>query len=241
MNDRQLQFIITGAIIGGVWGLIASLRKAASSPKSPAPKPSHGGVWSKSGTIHGCAERGDTAGVEAQLSAGAAKDSQDQFGCTPLHLAAFKGYLPVVSTFLAAGANVKARDKSAETALHKAAAGNHKEIVSALLSAGAEVDAKDRNGGTPLHQAAGCGSTDTIPILLDAGANKNAMFNEDSITPLHLAAVGGKDKAVALLLAAGVNATIKSRQGKTALDLAKMKGHLSTITLLNDCANKKAT
>lgn len=51
-------------------------------------------------SIHLAAEKGDRAGVEAQLATGTAPDSRDRYGNTPLHIAAFKGDLPLVSALL---------------------------------------------------------------------------------------------------------------------------------------------
>jgi hypothetical protein len=94
-------------------------------------------------SLHVFAEKGDKAGIEAQLAAGAAADSRDAHGNTALHLAAYSGHLPAVSALLAAGADKDARNKEGQTALYLAEARHHAEIVSALLAAGADKEGRD--------------------------------------------------------------------------------------------------
>jgi hypothetical protein len=76
MNDRQTTFIVVGAAIGALWGLIASLTKAGRSTSPPGRKTPPGGLWSKPGSLHASAEKGDKAAVEAQLAAGAPEDAK---------------------------------------------------------------------------------------------------------------------------------------------------------------------
>jgi cytohesin len=233
MNDRQTTFIVVGAAIGALWGLIASLTKAGRPASPPARKTPAGGLWSKPGSLHASAEKDDKAAVEAQLAAGAATETRDQYGCTPLQIAAFKGHSSAVSALLAAGANANSRDNDGETPLHKAAPGNHTEVVLALLNAGAEKEVKDKKGGTPLHKASMTGALETVVALLNAGTNKDAILDELTLTPLQMAAITGKDKVVSVLLAAGANKEIRSKQGKTARDLAQAKGHTRVVRMLD--------
>jgi len=103
------------------------------------------------------------------------------------------------------------------------------EQVQAAINAGAKIDDRDPVGATPLMRAAAWNKNpDVITTLLNAGAkiDHKDIFGE---TPLMLAAFYNENPAVIMtLLNAGADPTIKSGDGKTALDYAqgnaKLKG-----------------
>jgi hypothetical protein len=75
------------------------------------------------------------------LAAGAAVDAVDRLGCTPMHLAAASGNVPLIRRLLAAGGRVDA----------SAAPGSI------------------RDGDLPQHYAAGRGRCEALELLLDSG------------------------------------------------------------------------
>jgi hypothetical protein len=123
-----------------------------------------------------------------------------------------------------AGAKIDDRDNDGETPLMYAAWFNENpEVIKLLLDAGARIDDKDVIGRTPLmHAAMYNKNPDVIQLLLDAGAmidDTDDVFGE---TPLMYAAAGNENpEVITTLLNAGADPTIKSKEGKTALDYAQ--------------------
>ena len=164
----------------------------------------------------------------------------DEYGRTPLHLAAQEGRTETVLFLIAAGAKVNAKSQNGRTPLHWAAENDHKETVQALIDFGAEVNLADNSGDTPLHWAAYKGCTETLEALLNAGANMDAR-DGNGYTPLHVAAQKGRTKTVLALIAAGADLNARDQDGVTPLHLAAYKGHTETLeALLNAGANVNA-
>jgi ankyrin repeat protein len=93
------------------------------------------------------------------LLAGAALDTVDGSGMTPLLTAAKSLYLltddktEVLQQLLSAGVSVQDMCPARRTVLHYAAQGGCADAVQLLLQAGADVVAVDANGQTPLSYA----------------------------------------------------------------------------------------
>ncbi|KAL6715324.1 hypothetical protein ACLMJK_007590 [Lecanora helva] len=107
-------------------------------------------------------------------------DAEDEFGNTPLSMAALNNHLDVVKTLLnkpsmdATRASRPGVWSHLETALYAAAMNHHIAMVALLIEHGADVNAANALGDTPLMLASRGGSMATINILLDAGASVNA-------------------------------------------------------------------
>jgi len=89
--------------------------------------------------------------VQAQPALVSSKD--EQFGQTPLHVAAFNDHKDVAEFLLANKADVNAKAKNGSTPLHLAAAKGYKDIVELLLANKADVNALDNDGWSPMHSA----------------------------------------------------------------------------------------
>lgn len=110
--------------------------------------------------------------VHFLLQQGADGDkSVNQWGETPLMLAAKSDFAQAVRILLDHGADPKRANHFDETALHFACQHYTVATVTALLDAGADVNAQDRTGQTPLHIAAHKNRRDVVKALLDAGAD----------------------------------------------------------------------
>ena len=136
------------------------------------------------------ARKGDVRKVRELLDRGANVNARDEYGWTPLHLAAYRGYAEVARLLLDRGANVDARDDVGDTPLHWAAHDGHLDVVELLLEHGADVNARAKDGATPLHAAAVNGRVDVVELLLEWGADASVM-DKGGLTPADLARRGG--------------------------------------------------
>jgi uncharacterized protein len=102
----------------------------------------------------------------------------------------------------------------------------HAEIARLLVAGGADVNAPSRNAFrvAPLHSAVASGDLQLVELLLENGAlPESEEFLE--ATPLHSAAAHGNLPMVEKLLAAGANPGRRTKDGKTAAELARQHGH----------------
>ena len=105
--------------------------------------------------------------------------------------------------------------------MHDAARANDVALVNELLKQGAELEWRDPRGGrTALAIACRNGSDEAAEALCAHGAELDAR-DDSQRTPLMLAAWEGHTKICEMLLALGADPSLKSKQGKTALDCAR--------------------
>jgi hypothetical protein len=115
------------------------------------------------------ANEGQEAIVQYLLDHGAAVNVRDDYGRTPLILAAH--HYPnqsVVKLLLKAGADVNARDGDGKTALMLAAPQGDPETVRFLLHHGADLSARNRWGQTALGYAVAAHQTAVVHMLKQA-------------------------------------------------------------------------
>ncbi len=156
----------------------------------------------------GCAMLGDVAVIEALRKAGVRFDAiRDQFGATPLHMAAKAGALGVLEALIEARADVNARAADGSPPLHNvvlyADAEALREVIDIFARTGAAprdlVNAGDVFGETALHKVAACKSTylvEKMEILCAAGADINRT-NAEGETPRGVLAFARKVLAMA--------------------------------------------
>lgn len=115
----------------------------------------------------------------------------------------------------------------------------HREVLHLLIARGADVAAPARNAlaVTALHSAV---ASDAAPVdlaiveaLLDAGAPVNVPHLGGG-TPLHTAAFTGDAAVARLLLARGADPMARTDDGKTAVDVARERGHEDLARLLEE-------
>jgi ankyrin repeat protein len=126
------------------------------------------------GKFHRFIIKGDLIAVLELIASGVDADVRNQFGWTPLMLAAGEGHTPIVSLLLAAGADVRAVNNYGASALAYAALRGEWLTVQVLIDAGAPVDV--RPNGVSLLEFAGWGdgrkkTQRHFQILREAGAN----------------------------------------------------------------------
>ena len=104
----------------------------------------------------------------------------DEFGYTPLHVAAITGSADVLEILLNARAlrgihGVDPLDERRQTPLMRAAARGNEGVVRMLLLARADVNAEDQDGMKPLSIATFGKRSNIQEILLSYGANKDSL------------------------------------------------------------------
>ena len=176
---------------------------------------------------------GDLADVRLQLAATPASLEQGRDKTrSPLAQAVLRNKTEIALLLLDSGAKPDALDGSQRSILHLAVERNNPALVTALLKAGAKPDVRDKDGWTPLHHAAAKNQVPSAKALLAGGANP-MVLSELGGTPLHEAAASGSAEMVQLLLDHKVDATLKSKQGVTALDIAKKYHNQAAIAILS--------
>lgn len=141
---------------------------------------------------------------------------------------------------------MESMDRLKESFLFAAAQGGNTEDCESLLEIGANIEWRNPEGDTPLlvrnyrgmdvfcrimillyfvlpQAAARRGHCDTIQSLLVHGANVNAI-GKDSLSALHVCCLRGDCKALNVLLQSRPSLTLRTKDGKTALEIAETKG-----------------
>jgi ankyrin repeat protein len=107
------------------------------------------------------------------------------------------------------------------------------DSVRALLDAGAKVDETDSDGITVLGWAAIANRTDVARLLIQRGADVNHIDGKGMTPLLYAASIDFGDSAMLdLLLKSGAHAGARTKEGLTALDLARKYKHTHLIPRL---------
>lgn len=196
----------------------------------------------RSTPLHMAAERGDLAGVQALLAAGAGVDVRDTGGTTPLFLAAEAGHTAVVRAVLAGGADPRVSNAAGESPLYIASLRGHLAAVVALLEGFAARGLTwldpDLYGDcwTPLMAAAVANHTEVAQCLLQAAGASGSLrcvsaVNKYGQSVMHIAARNGSGPLLSLLLSAGGGALVGRRddKGDTPVDVARKNRHVAAL------------
>uniref|UniRef100_A0A8C1XBS0 Ankyrin 2a, neuronal n=1 Tax=Cyprinus carpio TaxID=7962 RepID=A0A8C1XBS0_CYPCA len=164
----------------------------------------------------------------------------NQYGLTPLHVAAHYDNQQVAMMLLEKGASPHATAKNGYTPLHIAAKKNQTQIASALLQYGAETNALTKQGVSPLHLASQEGHTEMASLLLERDAHVSAA-TKSGLTPLHLAAQEDRVQVAEILVKHEANVDQQTKLGYTPLIVACHYGNVKMVNfLLQNGANVNA-
>ena len=157
-------------------------------------------------------------------------------GGTALMQAAVTGNATLLSLFINAKANVNAQSNPGITALIDATRVGKLNTVEILLKAeGIDKELANKHGVNPLLACCKYNQPEAAKILLAEGCNKEFAAPEGTtfsgLRPLTFAAQEGHVEVVKILLEAGCNVDATSN-GKTALEIATVKGHAVVVDLL---------
>ena len=164
-------------------------------------------------------------------------NGRDRDGFTALIHAAERNHVPTINALAAAGANLEESVDGGFGPLSLAIESNKFLAAKALIELGASVNvAAGTDQVTPLMVSAsqlavgeqakeierrqGLRSTDIATALIERGANVNAV-NVHGVSALMIASARGNIPMLGLLLEAGADPNLKSKAGKTAIDIAR--------------------
>jgi predicted component of type VI protein secretion system len=122
-----------------------------------------------------------TTDVKTEIENGVDVNFGDEYGETPLHIAAEYGSPENIQMLIEAGADVNSKTASGYTPLHVAAEIGPPENVQVLIDAGADINIGNNNGDTALHLVEP--DLDKIDILTDAGSDYNRLNNDGEPPP----------------------------------------------------------
>ena len=123
-------------------------------------------------------ESGDVAAMDGLLRKGLEVDCTDEYGITPLMIAARTGQLGAVQRLIAAGARIDACSLFG-TPLMLAALYRHHQIMHELIEHGAHVGVTNELGRTALWYARVADDDEEVQMLIAAGA----VAQGDSVAP----------------------------------------------------------
>lgn len=172
--------------------------------------------------------------VASHLREGGSANLHDDYGTTPLHLAALFGSPEMVALLLDYGASPNAVDKRGASPL-MFAAGDAKK-VKLLLDRGADVHLRSALGNTAIVAAASyVDNLDVVKQLLDRGADLHG-HNRNNVTPLAAAVYCGDAKAVRFFLDQGCKPqtihNLFGSAGNSLLVVAAQNGHAEIVDML---------
>lgn len=173
----------------------------------------------------------DAVRARKMVEEGAAVNSRNCAGETPLMLWIKAGDPDMVSWLIGKGADVNLAAINKSTPLMAAAFAGRTDIMRALLDAGADVGREDQVFKTAMVYAAAQGHGEAVVLLLERGVDVNRQYAHN-LTALMWAAGYGKTDCVRELLDRGADPKLKDDRGKTARDIAQDQGFEETAVLL---------
>ena len=187
--------------------------------------------------LHAAAQKGDVAQIEKLVAGKADLNARASNGRTPLHVATFARQRAVIQALAKAGANLNLLENDLYDGITIASVADDEETLRVLLALGASAKlTTSRYDGTALIAAAHLGHDGVVRQLIQAGAPL------DHVNNLHWTAVieaivlgdGGKRHQATLkaLIDARANLQLKDRTGTTPLQLARSRGYLEMVKIL---------
>ncbi|XP_067304688.1 inversin isoform X2 [Pseudorasbora parva] len=176
--------------------------------------------------VHAAAVNGDKNTLQKLITESRLRDSEDQFGRTPLMYCVLADRLDCAEVLLKAGAAVNKTDHSQRTALHLAAQKGNVRFMKLLLSRHADWRLKDLEEMTPLHLATRHSSSKPLSLLLKHMAPGEVDTQDrNKQTALHWSAFYNHPEHVKLLIKHDSNIGIPDSEGKIPLHWAAHNKH----------------
>ncbi|KFQ83404.1 Ankyrin repeat and SOCS box protein 3 [Phoenicopterus ruber ruber] len=160
--------------------------------------------WSGWNSLHQASFQGCTEIMKILLEKGASKECEDDFGITPLFVAAQYGKLESLRLLVSHGADVNCQAKDRATPLLIAAQEGHAECVELLLSKGADPNlyCNEDNWQLPIHAAAQMGHKKILELLIPI-TDRICDKGKGKVSPVYSAVYGGNKECLEMLLKEG--------------------------------------
>jgi ankyrin repeat protein len=175
-------------------------------------------------------------GAEVRIAAG---QHAPMFNASPLFLAAYSGNTDILPRLQKAGGNVDERmvliGTSSTTPMAGGVRSGNVSVVRKLLDMGVSADEPEPSGLTLLDRAVLGNQVEVAKLLIARGADVNHT-DRIGFTPLLYAAYidFGDSAMIDLLLKSGARADVRTKDGLTALDLARKYKHTHLIGSLEN-------
>ena len=175
----------------------------------------------------------DQARLRALVASGVSLDARSMVaGYTPLHLAAFKGSVPLTRLLLELGADPNVLADRAMCALIVAVVNRAPLEVLELLAGHGAVAAPNVDGFGLVHAIAETDHVEYLAWAVARGLDLEAR-TRNGHTPLHIAAGLGHVEALRALLAAGADRAARDSEGKTPRDVAVAEDKPAAVAALD--------
>ncbi|XP_029877226.1 ankyrin repeat and SOCS box protein 3 [Aquila chrysaetos chrysaetos] len=160
--------------------------------------------WSAWNSLHQASFQECTEIMKILLEKGASKECKDDFGITPLFVAAQYGKLESLRLLVSHGADVNCQAKDRATPLLIAAQEGHAECVELLLSKGADPNlyCNEDNWQLPIHAAAEMGHKKILELLIPV-TDRICDKGKGKVSPVYSAVYGGHKECLEALLKEG--------------------------------------
>ena len=188
--------------------------------------------------LHHACKRNKYKQAEVLLQNGANVNikGRDEWGYTPLHWVAQKGYSDIIRLLRKHNALMNKLDKKGCSALKRAYDNDKFEALKVLISCGANPNIFMSNDETLLHHACEFNKYKHAKVLLENGANVNIKGrNEWGYTPLHWAAQKGHSDIIRLLRKHNALMNKLDKKGCSALERAYDSNKFITMGVLINC------
>ncbi|XP_078279590.1 inversin isoform X2 [Rhinoraja longicauda] len=181
--------------------------------------------------LHAAAVNGDKCALHKLIAANPdLKETEDQFGRTPLMYCVLADRLDCAEALLKAGANVNKADRSQRTALHLAAQKGNYRFMKLLLGRRANWMQKDLEEMTPLHLTTRHKNPKCLALLLKFMAPGEVDTQDrNKQTALHWSAYYNHPEHVKLLIKHDSNIGIPDIEGKIPLHWAASNKETTAI------------
>lgn len=187
--------------------------------------------------LHAAAFKGNIAEIRKLAAAKADLNARDAHGRTPLHVATFARQREAIRALVQAGAGIDLLEQDRYDAVTIASVADDEETLRVLLALGASAkQVTSRYDGTALIAAAHLGHDGVVRQLIAAGApldHVNNLHWTAAIEAVVLGDGGVRHQAtLKALIDAGANLKLADRQGNTPLQLARARGYIRMVQML---------
>ncbi|XP_048794003.1 ankyrin repeat and SOCS box protein 3 [Lagopus muta] len=160
--------------------------------------------WSGWNSLHQAAFQQHIEIMKILLEKRADIECKDDFGITPLFVAAQYGRLESLRTLISHGADINCQAKDRATPLLIAAQEGHAKCVELLLSEGADPNlyCNEDNWQLPIHAAAEMGHKNILELLIPI-TNRICDKGKNKVSPVYSAIYGGNKECLEMLLKEG--------------------------------------